>query len=171
MEYGVGIRKKIRSHIQKIDIFSRKKIICGNDPKILPPSSTPLFPPKFDQLHPDFGPIQRHTWLEFSCFFVIPGSENSVFLEKRSQKASPKMQRFPTSSKCRKALFLIIFYGGSHMFHSDPRMRSMPNYVVYNFVQGNFKNMKTKFGRYCTVCFWKVPNELKSIKSPRTNAS
>ena len=39
------------------------------------------------------------------------------------------MQNVSTSSKCRNANILIIFYGGSHMFHSDPRMRSMPNYL------------------------------------------
>ena len=28
-----------------------------------------------------------------------------------------------------RILGFIICNGGSHMFHSDPRMRSMPNYI------------------------------------------
>ena len=64
--------------------------------------------------------------MEFSCVLAIPCSQNSSFLEKKiDPKRHPKTcKRLPASSKCCDALFLIIFYGGSHTFHSDPRMRT-----------------------------------------------
>ena len=70
--------------------------------------------------------------MEFICILAIPCSENGVFLEKKNDpKRHPKTcKRLLTSSKCRNANILIIFYGGSHMFHSDPRMRSMHNYLT-----------------------------------------
>ena len=62
----------------------------------------------------NFIPIWAHfvsCMVEFSCILAIPCSENSVFLEKTvDPKRHPKTsKRLPTSSKCRNALFLIIF--------------------------------------------------------------
>ena len=122
-EYGVGIRKKIRSHIQKIDIFSRKKLSAEMIPKSFPHHIHHFSCRNSTNYTPILSPFRglRDWNLAFFCYTRLRKQRFSR--KKRSQKASPKMQRFPTSSKCRKALFLIIFYGGSHMFHSDPRMR------------------------------------------------
>ena len=69
----------------------------------------------FCQNWTNYTPIWAHfvaCMMEFSCILAIPCSENSVFLERKKidPKRHPKTcKRLPTSSKCRNALFLIIF--------------------------------------------------------------
>ena len=78
-----------------------------------------------------FEPILWHVWWNLATFLLHHAQKTGFFSKKRiDSKRHPKTcKRLPTSSKCRNAIFLIIFYGGLHTFHSDPRMRSMPNYL------------------------------------------
>ena len=109
-------------------IFFSKKKICS---EIIPKGCRIIyttFSAENRPISPLFEPIFWHVWWNLAVLLDIPCSENSVFLKKNwSQRHPKRCKRLPTSSKCHSAIFLIIFYGGSHTFHSDPRMRSMPN--------------------------------------------
>ena len=126
--HGAGIWKYSGGG-QKVNFFSKKKLCSEMIPK-----GFPLHPHHFfRQNWTNYTPIWAHfvaCMMEFSCILAIPCSEKRFSRKIWSQMPFQNMQKASHIIKVLWCIFLIIFYGGSHMFHSDPRMRSMPNYLL-----------------------------------------
>ena len=114
LEYGVGIRKKFGRIYKKTTFFREKKLSAEMIPKSFPHPIHHFSCRNSTNYTPILSPFRgMHDW-NLAVFLLCQARKTAFLSKKRSQKASPKMQRFPTSSKCRKAPFLIIFFTAVH---------------------------------------------------------